>query len=382
MSAVDERTGPPRPPGRAGAEGVRAPDVYVRARVDSRDVDVELEVPGGQVVALLGPNGAGKSTLLAMLSGLLVPDEGRASVADRVLVDTASGVRLPVHERGVGVLTQDPMLFPHLSVLGNVAFGPRCAGLSRRRATQAAREWLAALGVSELADRRPAQLSGGQAQRVGLARALAVEPDVLLLDEPLAALDVGVAAQLRPLLRRICGEPGRTALIVTHDLLDVLALADRIAVVEGGRIVEVGETMRVLRAPRSAFAARLAGVNLVRGVAVAGPAVVSAEGGGRVVGVGDVTDGGAAVAVFAPSAVSVFADPPTGSPRNVWPAVITEIAPALAGDGAVHVRALARGVGAVTADVTPSAAAELRLEPGAEVCLAVKAQEVAVHPAT
>nr|WP_218880648.1 ATP-binding cassette domain-containing protein [Kineosphaera limosa] len=348
---------------------------------DERDVQVRLDVAGGEVVALLGRNGAGKSTLLQAISGLSVPDEGRVVVGGQTFVDTAAGIFRPAHTRGLGVLTQDPLLFPHLSVAANVAFGPRSRGRGRRAAHTSALRWLDALGVADLAARRPGQLSGGQAQRVGLARALAVEPAVLLLDEPLAALDIAVAAQLRPLLRQICREQGRTTLIVTHDLLDVLALADRIAVIEGGRIVEVGTTTQVLAAPRSAFAARLAGVNLVPGLADAGPAVRTADG-GRVVGVGDVPDGQHAVAVFAPSAVSVFPEPPTGSPRNIWPAVVTELAPAVAGDGAVHLRARVEGVGLIAADVTPAAAAELRLEPGAAVYLAVKAQEVAIHART
>lgn len=360
-------------------EGVRfAPAVAVAARVADRDVDVRLDVPGGGVVALLGPNGSGKSTLLQAISGLVAPDEGRVVVGGEVFVDTARGVFRPAHDRGLGVLTQDPLLFPHLSVEANVAFGPRSRGRGRRAAREAAHRWLDALGVGDLAARRPTQLSGGQAQRVGLARALAVEPAVLLLDEPLAALDIAVAAALRPLLRRLCREPGRTTLLVTHDLLDVLALADRIAVIEGGRVVEVGETTQVLRAPRSAFAARLLGVNLVPGTA-SGEAVITADG-VRVVGVGDVTDGAHAVAVFAPSAVSVFGQVPAGSPRNIWRSVVEELVPTAA--GAVQVRARAQGVGIVAADITPAAVAELGLAPGGSVYLAVKAQEVAIHTRT
>ncbi len=355
------------------------PGVGIHARVDERDVEIDLDVPGGEVLAILGPNGAGKSTVLGLLSGLIRPDEGHIRVGERTLVDVDGGTMIPAHRRGVGLLAQDALLFPHLDVVANVAFGPRCAGAGRRRSHDLAMSWLEALDVAGLAKRMPAQLSGGQAQRVALARALAVDPQVLLLDEPLAALDVTVAAQLRPILRRVCRESGRTTLIVTHDLLDVLALADRIAVIEGGRVVEVGETPGVLRAPRSAFAARLAGVNLVPGTCEPGPCVRTAEG-GRVVGLGDVPAGAGAVAIFTPAAVAVFAEPPTGSPRNVWPATVEELAPAIAGNGAVHLRALAEGIGSVAVDVTPAAAAELRLEPGARVYLAVKAQEVAVHP--
>lgn len=360
------------------AAEVVGPAVRVDVRFGARDVDVCLDVPGGEVVAILGPNGAGKSTVLQAVSGLVAPEEGRVVVGDEVFVDTDRGVWRPPHARGLGVLTQDPLLFPHLSVAANVEFGPRSRGWGRRAARQAAHRWLEALGVGDLADRRPAQLSGGQAQRVGLARALAVEPAVLLLDEPLAALDIAVAAQLRPLLRRMCRQAGRTTLLVTHDLLDVLALADRIAVVQGGRVVEVGETTQVLRAPRSPFAARLAGVNLVPGIA-SGDSVLTADG-GRVVGVGEVTDGAHAVAVFAPAAVSLFGQVPAGSPRNIWRSVVEELTPTA--PGAVHVRARARGVGVVAADVTPAAVVELGLAPGGSVYLAVKAQEVAIHART
>lgn len=352
--------------------------VHVRARIAARDVDLEFDAPAGQVTALLGRNGAGKSTLLQLVSGLLAPDTGVVTVDGRVCVDVAAGIFRPAHDRGFGVLTQDPLLFPHLSVGANVAFGPRSCGRGRRAAREIAQRWLDALDVGDLAGRRPAQLSGGQAQRVGLARALAVEPSVLLLDEPLSALDVAVAAQLRPLLRRVCREPGRTTLIVTHDLLDVLSLADRVAVIEGGRVVEVGETAQVLRRPRSAFAARLAGINLIAGHAQTGPSVVTRHG-GRVAGVGEVTPGQEAVATFSPSAVSIFSAAPTGSPRNIWPAVVQDLAPAIVGGGAVHLRARVEGVGVIAVDVTPAAAAELHLVPGAAVHLAVKAQEVAIH---
>ncbi len=360
----------------AGAAG--GPSVRVRARIAVRDLDLQLAAPGGQVSALLGPNGAGKSTLLQLVSGILAPDEGRIDVGEQVCVDTQRRVFVPAHRRGYGVLTQDPLLFPHLSVAANVAFGPRCAGAGRRAARRIAQHWLDALAVGDLADRRPDQLSGGQAQRVGLARALALEPPVLLLDEPLSALDVGVAAQLRPLLRRVCRQEGRTTLLVTHDLLDVLSLADRIAVIEHGRVVEVGEATAVLRAPRSAFAARLAGLNLVPGRAEAGGVVRSPDG-GRIVGVGDAPVGSDAVATFSPAAVSIFGQLPHGSPRNAWPAVVQDLAPALAGDGAVHLHARVEGLGLVAVDVTPAAALELRLEPGAAVYLTVKAQEVAIH---
>ena len=200
----------------AGACGQEAPmrgdrrrpamtDVGVRAIVESRGVDVEFTVAAGEVLAVLGPNGAGKSTALHVIAGLVRPDTGVVRVGDRVLTDTSTGTHVATHDRRVGLLLQDPLLFPHLSVAANVAFSPRS---SRTDATR----WLAEVEATDLADRMPRQLSGGQAQRVALARALAAEPDVLLLDEPMAGLDVGVAAAMRKLLRRVLVRDGRSAL--------------------------------------------------------------------------------------------------------------------------------------------------------------------------
>jgi len=339
------------------------------ATVDERDVALRLEVPEGETVALLGPNGAGKSTVLSVIAGLLTPSSGRVQLAGRDL----AGV--PPHRREVALLAQEPLLFPHLSAVENVAFGPRARGENRHRARASARDWLERVGVGDLARRRPHQLSGGQAQRVAVARALAAEPRLLLLDEPMAALDVDVAPALRHLLR--CVLAGRTAIVVTHDALDALLLADRVAVVEAGRIVEQGPTSDVLRRPRSAFAARIAGLNLVpgrwdgaavRGDGVAVSGLPSDE---------PPAPGEDAVAVFSPTAVSVFRDPPGGSPRNALAATVTELEPL--GDR-FRVRALAGSV-PLQAEVTAAAVAELALVPDDPVNLIVKATEVSVHGA-
>src|SRR5215217_7273027 len=234
--------------------------VALRAVVQSRGVALEFDVAAGEVLAILGPNGAGKSTALHVLAGLVRPDHGEVRVGQRVLTDTAAGVHVATHDRRVGLLLQDPLLFPHLSVTRNVAFAPRSS-------RAAAAQWLAEVNAAELADRMPRQLSGGQAQRVALARALAAEPDVLLLDEPLAGLDVGAATAMRKVLRRVLARDGRSAVLITHDLLDVLTLADRVLVLESGRIAESDSTAKILAAPRSPFGARIAGVNLVSGTA-------------------------------------------------------------------------------------------------------------------
>ncbi|MEZ5095422.1 MAG: ATP-binding cassette domain-containing protein [Nocardioides sp.] len=262
------------------------------------------------------------------------------------------------------------MLFPHLSVRENVAFGPRSRGATRRTAREVADRWLAEVNLVGLADRRPAQLSGGQAQRVALARALAAEPRLLLLDEPMSALDVAVTPGLRQTLRRLLA--GRTAVLVTHDVLDALLLADRVVVVEGGEVVEEGPSGEVLTQPRSAFAARIAGLNLVRGT-WRGGAVESASG-LRIVGEAGESapaEGEPAVAVFPPAAVSVFLTAPGGSPRNAVDVTVTALEP----HGA-HLRVRA---GELSADVTPRAAAELDLVPGARATFVVKATEIAVY---
>jgi molybdate transport system ATP-binding protein len=344
------------------------------AAVGERDVEVALEVDAAETVALLGPNGAGKSTVLSVTAGLLRPARGRVELAGRTLTSYGKGPRVDVapHRRRVALLAQEPLLFPHLTVRDNVAFGPRSAGASRAEARQAAETWLDEVGIGDLAGRRPAQLSGGQAQRAAVARALAADPDLLLLDEPMAALDVEVTPALRQTLRRVLAE--RTCVVVTHDVLDALLLADRVLVLDGGRIVEEGPSREVLTRPRSGFAARLAGLDLVTG-RWTGDGLVSADGthvGGQVVG--DPPAAGAdAVAVFRPTAVAVYRDEPHGSPRNVFAVRVEQVEPL--GD-LVRVRA-----GGLSADVTPQAAAELELVPGLDVHLSVKATEVQVYGA-
>jgi molybdate transport system ATP-binding protein len=339
-------------------------------RVPERDVDVSLEVPDGRTVAVLGPNGAGKSTALAAIAGLLHPSGGEIRLDDRTLFSANDSREfVPPHARGIGLLAQDARLFPHLSVLDNVAFGPRSAGMPRGRARERAHHWLAEVDATMLADRRPSALSGGQAQRVAIARALATEPGLLLLDEPLSALDVEAAPAVRQLLRRVLAE--RTTLLVTHDVLDAVLLADEVVVLDGGRVVERGPTATVLTRPTSAFAARIAGLNLVRGT-LQGDAVVSPDG-VRVAGLVDesVGDDDAAVAVFSPAAVGVYRVAPQGSPRTAVRATVTDLEP--------HGHQVRVHTAYLSADITPAALADLALTPGDEVVLTVKASEVAIY---
>ena len=343
------------------------------ARLAARDLDVTLELGDHERLAVLGPNGAGKSTLLGILAGTVRPDAGHAELDGEPLFDLHSGRWPAPHRRRVGLLAQDPLLFPHLDVLANVAFGPRAAGTPRRTADAAARAHLAAVEADGLADRRPAQLSGGQAQRVAIARAVATDPRLLLLDEPLAALDVTAAPLVRRVLRSVL--VGRTTVLVTHDLLDALLLSDRVVVLEGGRVVETGRTADVLRHPRTSFTARLAGLNLVLGTA--DPTGVTTPGGLHVgAGTSGLAPGTAAAAVFAPNAVSVFVDAPHGSPRTVLAARVGELVPA--GDE-VRVSTVTTSGEPVTASVTPASVGELDLYPGRDVFLAVKATAVTVY---
>jgi molybdate transport system ATP-binding protein len=228
-------------------------------------VEVGLDVADGEVLAVLGPNGAGKSTLLRVLAGLLGPDAGRVAVDGAVWDDPAAGVHLAPHERSLGMVFQDHLLFPHLSVVENVAFGLRTRGVRRAEARQRAREWLARVGLDGLGERRPGQLSGGQAQRTALARALVTDPALLLLDEPLSALDARTRLTVRAELRRHLGAfPGSTVL-VTHDPVDAMALADRVVVVEEGTVVQSGTPAEVSRRPRTDYVARLVGLSLLPG---------------------------------------------------------------------------------------------------------------------
>ncbi|MFL6073904.1 MAG: ABC transporter ATP-binding protein [Mycobacteriales bacterium] len=343
----------------------------VVARESDFRLDAELAAGAGEVVALLGPNGAGKTTALRALAGLVALSEGRIGLAGEVLDDPAARVWVPPERRPVGVVFQDYLLFPHLSTLDNVAFGPRCHGAGRRAAREVAAGWLERVGLAGYAGVKPRALSGGQAQRVALARALAVRPRLLLLDEPLAALDAHTRTQVRAELRRhLAGHDGVTVL-VTHDPLDAMMLADRIVVLEGGTVTQAGDPAGITRHPRSEYAARLAGLNLYRGRGE-GDTVLLAGGFALTV---DEPVAGEAFVAFPPSAVALYRSRPDGSPRNTWPATVAGLD--RHGD---HLRVQLTGPLEAAADITPTAAAELRLAPGEVVWAAVKAHQTHAYP--
>lgn len=360
-------------------------ELHVAARCDRRGLDASFDLADDEVLAVIGPNGAGKSSIAAIIAGLLYADSAVVRVGDRTLTDTSRGVFVPASERQVGLLAQDPLLFPHMSVLGNVAFAARRRA-GRRGARPAAIRWLEALGVSELAARKPAQLSGGQAQRVALARALAAEPELLVLDEPLSRLDVSAGFEVRSALRTALDAHRIPTILITHDLADVVELADRVLVLEAGAVAEVGRTVGVLAAPRSAFGARFAGLNVVSGVVAPGllhrPAVLRSDGGRDWHGVAaePLTAGQGAVAVFSPAAVAVYRERPGGSPRNIVEGVVAAVE---ATGTAFRIRLAAdpgTSIG-LAADVTAEAVADLRLTAGEQVWFSVKSQAVTLHPA-
>ena len=336
-------------------------------------LDLSLNAADGDTIGLLGPNGSGKSTTLRCLAGLDAPQTGRIDIAGVTVVDTARGIDLPPDQRSVGFVFQDYLLFPHMSVLDNVAFGLRARGEARQSAERRAREWLDRLEIGDLASRKPGRLSGGQAQRVALARALVIEPDLLLLDEPLAALDAGTRASVRSLLRRHLADFHGAVVMVTHDPMDAMVLADRVVVLEDGHAVQAGTPGDVARRPESTYVAQLVGVNMLRGRAHDG--VVTLDSGGEI-RIANVAISGPVIVALRPEAISVHLQHPEGSARNVWQSRVSSLE--ARGD---LVRLEVEGPPALTAVITPAAVADLGLHEGADVWLTAKATDLDVYPA-
>jgi molybdate transport system ATP-binding protein len=334
---------------------------------------VSLAAAPGEVVGVLGPNGSGKSTLLSAVAGLTPVSAGRITLAGQVMDDAAEGTFVEASGRPVGFVFQNYRLFPHLSVAENVAFSPRARGLSRQAARSAARHWLERLGLADLADRKPDELSGGQAQRVALARALAGQPALLLLDEPLSALDTGTRLDVEAELRQHLADFTGPCLLVTHDPLEALVLADRIVVLEGGRIVQEGTPGQVARQPATDYVAKLVGLNLYAGRADG--AQVELTAGGTFVTASKDARGDVLVAVR-PSAIVVSTHrPQPSSARNTWPATVTGLTML-----ADRVRLDLEGKPSALVDVTPAAVAELSLASGSQVWLTAKATDLEVYP--
>ncbi|HEY2599507.1 MAG TPA: ABC transporter ATP-binding protein [Candidatus Dormibacteraeota bacterium] len=347
-------------------------EAKVQLALGALSLDLELSVGEAEVVALLGPNGAGKTTFLRAVAGLVPLTSGYVRLDRRVLEDAATHKYVPTEIRSIGVVFQDYLLFPHLSVLDNVAFGLRSRGMRPRDASQKAAEWVDRVGLSAYAQEKPDALSGGQRQRVALARALAPDPRLLLLDEPLAALDATTRAEVRrDLKRHLTSFPG-LRLIVTHDPLEAVTLADRLVVMEDGRLVQTGTPAEVTERPRSQYVANLVGVNLLRGkadhgsVRMADDSVIAAA----------AAESGEVFAVIHPRAVALHRRRPEGSPRNAWPGRVSGIE--LLG-GRVRVRV--KGDIALVAEVTPASISEMNVAEGGEVWVSFKSTDVGVYPA-
>jgi molybdate transport system ATP-binding protein len=324
-------------------------------------------VQPGEVLAILGPNGAGKSTLLRALAGLLAIERGRITIDNEVLDDAAADVFVPAEQRPIGVVFQEYLLFAHLSALENVAFGLRARGIGRAEARRRALEWLDRVGLADHAGHKPRALSGGQAQRVALARALATDPRVLLLDEPLAALDAGTRGGVRRDLRRHLASFDGMRVLVTHDPVDAYALADRVAILDAGRVVQVGTIGEVTAHPRSRYVAQLVGTNLLTGEV--GGGVLATDDGVTVV-VADAQPG-RSFAVIRPQSIALSRHQDATSARNSWAGTVGDID--RLGD---RVRVGVEGPLHLTAEITAAALEDLGLRPGDEVHAAVKATDI------
>lgn len=348
-------------------------DSHVIARRGSFEVDIPLQAESGSVIALLGPNGSGKTTTIDAIAGLVPLTGGHVEVGGRTWADAHTS--LPAQERRTGLVAAQHLLFPHLSAIDNVAFGPRSRGMRRAPARARAQAELDALGVGDLAARRPSGLSQGQSQRAALARALATDPEVLLLDEPLSALDPATRAEVRAVLgRRLAEFPGVTVL-VTHDPLDALTLADHLVFIDDGRIAQSGSPEEVIARPRDLYVAHVVGLNLYPGRAIDDATVTTEM--GPIVTSGVETRGSCWVA-FAPAAVSLYPELPVGSPRNAFECTVASIE--VLGQLA-RVRLMTPHGQPLVAEVTTTSVAELRLQTGTAVWATVKATEVSAYPA-
>jgi molybdate transport system ATP-binding protein len=343
----------------------------IQLRLSRLNLDTAFTVATGEVLALLGPNGSGKSTTLRALMGLLPLTGGRVVLDNTVLEDPAHKVKIPPEKRPIGLMFQDYLLFPHLTAVENVAFGLRAKGTDKKIAREKASQTLARLGLDGLAEAKPGSMSGGQQQRVAMARALVTDPKLLLLDEPLAALDVSTKTDVRRLLREVLRQSNAANVLVSHDLLDAVALGDRMIVIQDGQIVQSGTPAEVTARPRSRYVADLVGVNLLRGTAQG--TVIDLDGGGKLTCAEPAT--GPVLAVIAPAAVSVSRQRPEGSDENTWPGQISAVD--LMGD---RVRVRTEGLPAITAEVPPAAVDELKLDDGGELWASVNPAALTVYP--
>jgi molybdate transport system ATP-binding protein len=348
-----------------------------RTRFGSFELDIQVQAESGRCLAIAGPSGAGKTSLLRIVAGLLTPDSGRVACGSDVWLDTSEGVNLPPERRRCGFLFQDYALFPHMSAWRNVAYPLRDLPRAERRSR--AQELLERFGVGERAEARPASLSGGERQRVALARALALRPRALLLDDPLAALDVRTRAQASRELGDALRASGVPALLVTHDFAEAALLSDEIGVIDRGRLVQVGRATELAASPKSAFVADFTGAVVLTGsasLAEDGLTRVELDGGGYVQSTDAVT-GRVAVTVY-PSEISLQppGELPGGSARNHLSAEVVSLT--TIGN---RVRVGLATSQPLIAEITTAALDALALQPGAPVIATWKAAATRLIPA-
>lgn len=337
---------------------------------DSFTLNAPMAIDAGKTVALLGPNGAGKSTAVQVLAGLLPLQDGWITLNGRVLDDPEASIFVHAQDRRVGVVFQDYVLFPNMSVYDNVGFSLAARGLPKSEIRNSVHSWLERLGLADQDRSKPSDLSGGQAQRVALARALIAEPDLLLLDEPLAALDVTTRAELRHVLAdHLAAFPG-PRLLITHDPTEAFLLADEIHVIEAGVITQTGSPDEIRLRPRTSYIADLAGSNLVAGTAADG--VVALE--SHRLHVADSSATGAVLATIHPRAISVHRKKPEGSPRNSWQTTVVRVEHF--GD---RVRLRTGDPLPLTAEITPAAVSALGIAAGGVIWISIKATEIGIE---
>ena len=351
----------------------------LRKRLGGFELDCALEASPGEPVVVVGESGSGKTTLLRLLAGLDRPDAGRIELLGEAWYDAESGRFLQPFDRPTGYVSQNYALFPHLDAQDNVAFGLRATGVRRRVARERARAMLERLGIGALAGRRPGQLSGGQQQRVAVARALILDPELLLLDEPLSALDVETRHAVRSELRQLLSTLSCVTVFVTHSPLEALVFGERIVVLEHGRVAQVGDRASLLRQPRSRYVATLLGLNLLPG------RVIERKPGGTVtletargtVTVTDAAPGDELFVAVSPEQVMLSVDPPDSSARNVFAGTIEELVPEPPfGD---RVRVVLGPQPPFVVEVTAASARQLQLAVGARVHAAFKATNVSAY---
>ncbi len=385
---IDETGAVNSKPSQLAAPTTPGSKIELVAKLPERSIDnARLEVSPGQFLTLIGPNGCGKSTLCLMIAGLL-RTQGYLKISDKTLDEPGwRGTFVSPGKRPVALLAQNPGIFTHMSVLDNVAFGPRCQGQGRRRARQRAWQELHAVGASHLAYRQGGELSGGQAARVALARALATSPQVLVLDEPMAALDVQARSQLRARLRERTRARAITVVMVSHDLVDIASLSDAVAVMDAGQLITQGPTAEVLSTPSTEFVASLTGASLLNGTLAGDEATPQLKLGKgvslRLAQWPQANDdepawqvGAKAVALINPDAIALYPQQPKGSPRNVIPVTVSS----LDGDGAVVSLSLRLADGQrLRTRLTAAAIAELGIQAGTTLFAVIKATAITLE---